>query len=279
MNKFIKKLFRRRITYVGAIVLGIVAIMAIFSPFISPYDPYDMQMQDRLQPPNAAHLFGTDNFGRDIFSRVVHGARLSLLSGFSSVVFASVFGILVGILAGYFERLEGILMRLVDVFMAFPPLLLALIMMAILGRGLLNVVMAVGIAYLTRISRVTFGLTLKIKEDPYIEAARAMGASNPRILFMHILPNLLSPIIVQASFTFAFSLLQIAALDFLGLGLPPEIPSWGGMLNQGRTYITRAPWLLVFPGMFIVITVLSFNLLGDALRDQLDPRFQEEVTA
>nr|AGF93150.1 peptide ABC transporter permease protein [uncultured organism] len=253
--------------------------MAIFSPFISPYDPYDMQMQDRLQPPNAAHLFGTDNFGRDIFSRVVHGARLSLLSGFSSVVFASVFGILVGILAGYFERLEGILMRLVDVFMAFPPLLLALIMMAILGRGLLNVVMAVGIAYLTRISRVTFGLTLKIKEDPYIEAARAMGASNPRILFMHILPNLLSPIIVQASFTFAFSLLQIAALDFLGLGLPPEIPSWGGMLNQGRTYITRAPWLLVFPGMFIVITVLSFNLLGDALRDQLDPRFQEEVTA
>jgi peptide/nickel transport system permease protein len=169
-------------------------------------------------------------------------------------------------------------MRLVDVVMSFPPLLLALALMAILGRGLSNVILAVGITYLTRTARIIFGLTLKIKEEVYIEAIRSVGAKNGRIIVRHILPNLVSPLIVQATFTFAFSLLQIASLDFLGVGLPPQVPSWGNMIAEGRLYITRAPGVLLFPGIFIILTVLSFNLVGDVLRDKLDPRFRDEVT-
>ena len=180
-------------------------------------------------------------------------------------------------LAGYFRRFEAIVMRLVDVFMAFPDLLMALVLMAILGRGITNVIIAVGATYLTRTARIIHGLTLKIKNEPYIEAIYSEGASHARILARHVVPNLISLIIVQATFTFAFSLLQIAALDFLGVGVPPQIPSWGNMLSEGRIFIVRAPWLLIFPGTFIVLTVLSFNLVGDVLRDRIDPRFREAI--
>jgi peptide/nickel transport system permease protein len=167
-------------------------------------------------------------------------------------------------------------MRLVDVVMSFPALLLALAFLAILGPGLANVIIAVGINFLTRTARIIFGLTLKLKEEVFIEAVRSIGAGAPRILLRHILPNLMSPLIVQATFTFAFSLLQIASLDFLGVGVPPQIPSWGNMISEGRIYITRAPGVLLFPGTFIVLTVLAFNLVGDVLRDNLDPRFREQ---
>ncbi|MFP4645990.1 MAG: ABC transporter permease [Candidatus Acetothermia bacterium] len=274
---FFKGFYQRKIALFGLITLFLIIVMAIFAPFISPYDPMDMNPVDRLQGPSWTHFFGTDNFGRDIFSRVVYGARLSLLSGTAAVGFSVVIGIIIGTISGYFEKVDVILMRLVDVLMAFPSLMLALAMVAIMGRGLINVIIAVGVVYFTRLARITYGLTLTVCEDPYIEAAGAIGASHARIITRHVIPNLISPIIVQASFTFAFSLLQIAALDFLGVGVPPQIPSWGGMLNEGKVYITRAPWLLVFPGLFIVLTVLSFNLIGDTLRDQLDPRFQSEV--
>jgi peptide/nickel transport system permease protein len=168
-------------------------------------------------------------------------------------------------------------MRLIDVMMAFPSLLLALVLMTIFGRGLLNVIFAVGITYLTRTTRIVYGMTLKIKEEVYVEAFRASGASDIRLLLKHIFPNLTSPVIVQATFTFAFSLLDMASLDFLGLGLPPEIPSWGNMLSEGSIYLSRAPWMLIFPGLFIVLTVLSFNLIGDFLRDQVDPRFRHDI--
>jgi peptide/nickel transport system permease protein len=277
MGKFLRALLRRKIALAGALFLVLIFVLAIFADFVAPYDPMEINVDDRLQGPSAKHLFGTDNFGRDVASRVIHGARLTFVSGAGVVIFAVFFGIIVGTLAGYFRKFEFVSMRVIDVFMSFPDLLMALVLMAILGRGIVNIIIAVGATYLTRTARIIHGLTLKIKNEAYIEAIASEGASHLRILARHVVPNLISLIIVQATFTFAFSLLQIAALDFLGVGMPPQIPSWGNMLSECRLYILRAPWLLIFPGLFIVLTVLSFNLVGDVLRDQIDPRFRESI--
>jgi peptide/nickel transport system permease protein len=277
VGKFLQALLRRKIALAGALFLVLIFLMAVFADLVSPYDPMEMNAGDRLQGPSVKHLFGTDNFGRDVASRIIHGARLTFVSGAGVVVFAVFFGIIVGTLAGYFRKFEIVSMRLIDVFMSFPDLMMALVLMAILGRGILNIIVAVGAPYLTRTARIIHGLTLKIKNEAYIEAIAAEGAGHARILARHVVPNLISLIIVQATFTFAFSLLQIAALDFLGVGVPPQIPSWGNMLSESRLYIVRAPWLLIFPGLFIVLTVLSFNLVGDVLRDRIDPRFRESI--
>jgi peptide/nickel transport system permease protein len=277
MLEFMRALSRRKIALLGSCVMAVIFIFAVFAPLIATHDPMDINPIDRLQSPNSKYWFGTDNFGRDIFSRVVYGARMTIITGSGVVIYSLFLGIFVGIFSGYYERFGLVAMRLVDVIMSFPPLLLALALMAIMGRGVWNVILAVGVSYLTRTARIMFGLTLKIKSEVYIEAIRSVGAKNIRILIKHILPNLISPIIVQATFTFAFSLLQIASLDFLGVGLPPQLPSWGNMISEGRIYITRAPGILIFPGVFIVLTVLSFNLVGDVLRDKLDPRFKGDV--
>ena len=268
---------RRKIALFGLGVIGVMLAFAIFAPLIATMDPQEMNPVDKLTPPNGTYLFGTDNFGRDIFSRVVYGARASLLGSTGVILFSMTLGVLIGVVAGYFRRVEPWLMRLVDVLMAFPPLLLALVLVSILGRGMINVIVAVGATYLTRTTRIVYGLTLKVREEAYVEAAVSSGAKVRDIILRHLLPNMMSPIIVQATFTFAFSLLDMAALDFLGLGIPPSIPSWGNMLSEGRMYITRAPWLLTFPGMCIVLTVLAFNLAGDVLRDQLDPHFRSRI--
>jgi len=268
---------RRKIALFGLAVIGVMLVVAIFAPLIATMDPQAMNPVDKLTPPNGTYLFGTDNFGRDIFSRVVYGARASLLGSTGVILFSMTLGVLTGVVAGYFRRVEPWLMRLVDVLMAFPPLLLALVLVSILGRGMINVIVAVGATYLTRTTRIVYGLTLKVREEAYVEAAVSSGARVRDIILRHILPNMMSPIIVQATFTFAFSLLDMAALDFLGLGIPPSIPSWGNMLSEGRMYITRAPWLLTFPGMCIVLTVLAFNLAGDVLRDRLDPHFRSRI--
>lgn len=268
---------RRKIALFGLAVIGVMLAFAIFAPLIAKMDPQEMNPVDKLTPPNGIYLFGTDNFGRDIFSRVVYGARASLLGSTGVILFSMTLGVLTGVVAGYFRRVEPWLMRLVDVLMAFPPLLLALVLVSILGRGMINVIVAVGATYLTRTTRIVYGLTLKVREEAYVEAAVSSGAKVRDIILRHLLPNMMSPIIVQATFTFAFSLLDMAALDFLGLGIPPSIPSWGNMLSEGRMYITRAPWLLTFPGMCIVLTVLAFNLAGDVLRDRLDPHFRSRI--
>jgi len=270
-------LYKRKIAFAGFIYIVLLLIVAACAPLIAPFSPLDINPTDRLKAPEAPYLFGTDNFGRDIFSRVVYGARTSLIGGTGVVLFATVLGILIGALAGYFRKIEPWLMRLTDVMMAFPPLLLALVLVSILGRGMLNVVIAVGVTYLTRTARVVYALTLKIREEPYIEAAIASGVREYMIIIRHVIPNMLSPIIVQATFTFAFSLLDLAALDFLGLGIPPAVPSWGNMLSEGKIFLTRAPWLLIFPGACIVLTVLSFNLAGDVLRDRLDPQLRRNI--
>lgn len=277
MSRFLQALLHRKIALAGALFLVLILVLAAFADLVAPYDPMEMNAVERLQAPSAKHLFGTDNFGRDVLSRVIHGARLTFISGAGVVVFAVFFGIIVGSLAGYFRKFEIVSMRLVDVFMSIPDLMMALVLMAILGRGITNLIIAVGATYLTRTARIIHGLTLKIKNEAYIEAVYSEGASHARILARHIIPNLFSLIMVQATFTFAFSLLQIAALDFLGVGVPPQIPSWGNMLSESRLYIVRAPWLLIFPGLFIVLTVLSFNLVGDVLRDRIDPRFRESI--
>ena len=279
MGNFLQALVRRKIALAGAGVLLIICLLAMFAPLVATYDPMGLNPVDRLQGPSAKHWFGTDHFGRDIYSRIVYGARMTILSGSGVVLYSILIGILIGLLSGYFREFGLIAMRLVDVVMSFPPLLLALALIAILGPGLLNVILAVSATYLTHTARIIFGLTLKIKEESYVEAVRSIGAGNGRIILRHVLPNLMSPVIVQATFTFAFSLLQIASLDFLGVGVPPQVPSWGNMVSEGRVYITRAPGVLLFPGIFIVLTVLSFNLVGDVLRDKLDPRFRDQFSA
>ena len=259
----------------GLVIIAVVILCAAFAPWIAPFPPEAIAPTDRLRPPGAVHWFGTDHFGRDTFSRVVYGSRLALLIGVGVVSFALATGVPIGILSALFPKLGRVLMRMVDVLMAFPSLLLALGLIVILGQGVFNAILAIGLIYLTTTARIVYGVTLRLREETYVEAARSMGAGTLWTIRKHILPNMVSPLLVQASFVFAFAQLGAPSLDFLGLGAPPDVPSWGNMLAESRIFITRAPWLLFFPGAAIALTAFSLNLLGDVLRDQLDPRFRE----
>ncbi|MSU89222.1 ABC transporter permease subunit [Rhodobacteraceae bacterium 2CG4] len=265
----------RPMTAVGVLFLLTIVIFAAASPWIAPYPPDLIDPVNRLQPPGPGHLLGTDHFGRDTFSRIVYGARLALLIGVGVVLFALATGVPIGVLSALFPALGVVLMRMVDVLMSFPSLLLALGLIVILGQGVFNAILAIGLIYLTTTARIVYGVALRLKAEPYVEAARSAGAGTWWIVTRHILPNMISPLLVQASFVFAFAQLGAASLDFLGLGAPPEIPSWGNMLAESRIYITRASWLLLWPGLMIVLTAFSLNLVGDALRDRMDPRFRE----
>ena len=269
---------RRKTTLIALSILAALLLIAAFGPQIVPFDADELRVSDRLQGPNRTHLLGTDHFGRDILSRALSGTRITLLLGLSISAFALVVGLPIGMLCGFYDRFGLIVMRVVDAMMAFPAIILALALMAILGKpGILNVVLAVGLVWAPRMVRVVYSATLTLRENTYVEAARALGVSSSRILLRHIAINLLSPVIVQATFTFAFSIMEVAALNFLGVGIPPYVASWGGMMNEGRTYIIRAPWIILFPGIFLATAVLSFNLIGDALRDRLDPKLRRVV--
>ncbi|SFJ02016.1 ABC transporter permease [Bradyrhizobium sp. Gha] len=272
---WLKPFIARPIALAGLGILLTTVLAALLAPWLSPYDPNAIDPVIRLTPPNAIHWFGTDQFGRDTLSRVIHSARMALLIGSGVVLFALATGVPVGILSALFPRLGHVLMRMIDVLMAFPTLLLALGLIVILGPSLTNAILAIGLGYMTTTTRIVYGLTLRLRAETYVEASRSMGAGTIWLIGRHILPNLISPLLVQASFVFAFAQLGAASLDFLGLGAPPEIPSWGNMLAESRTFVTRAPWLLFFPGMMIVATAFSLNLVGDALRDRLDPRFRQ----
>lgn len=265
----------RPIALGGLVLLVIVVFAAILAPLIAPHDPDAMDSIIRLSPPNALHWFGTDQFGRDTLSRVIYASRMALLVGLGVVVFALLSGVSIGVFSALFPRLGNVLMRMVDVLMAFPSLLLALGLIVVLGPSVVNSIIAVGAGFLTTTTRIVYGLTLRLKSETYVEAARSMGSRTGWLATRHILPNLVSPLLVQASFVFAFAQLAAASLDFLGLGAPPTIPSWGNMLAESRQFITRAPWLLFFPGTMIVLTAFALNLVGDSLRDRLDPRFRE----
>ena len=265
----------RQLAAVGLLLLVCIVAAAVAAPWLAPADPNAIDPLARLSPPGAGHWFGTDHFGRDTLSRVIHGARMALLIGVGVVVLALAGGLVVGMLSALMPRLGLILMRAVDVLMAFPALLLALALVVILGPGVENSIVAISAVYLTTTARIVYGSSLRLNGEPWVEAARGMGSGMLRIVFRHLLPNLLSPLFVQASFVFAFAQLQAASLDFLGLGVPPETPTWGNMLAESRIYIVRAPWLLLFPGLMIALSAFSLNLVGDAVRDRLDPRLKE----
>jgi peptide/nickel transport system permease protein len=271
------KLFRRKVVLAGAAILALVALVALFAPWLAPYDPMALKVLDRLQSPRAAHWFGTDELGRDVFSRVIFGARYSLLIGALVVVVSMVCGVLLGLAAGFFRRLDGPVMRLVDAMMSFPDILLAIALVAVLGASMTNVILALAIVYTPRVARVVRASTLVVRELLFIEAARALGISTWRILFIHVLQNIASPILVQATFIFAYAVLAEAGLSFLGVGVPPVLPTWGSMISSGQQFAHQAIWLVVFPGVAIILSALSLQMVGDGFRDLLDPKLRKAL--
>lgn len=272
-NQFLRVLFRNPGSRIGAIILLLLIIIAIFAPLIAPFDPLQMGAGKNLQPPSTAHWFGTDEFGRDLFSRIIYGSRLTLMIGVIAVGISMTVGVLVGMIAGYAGGwIESILMRTMDVLFSFTETLIALAAVAVLGPSLTNAVIAVGVSSIPFYARVTYGAVLVEKNKEYFKAAQAIGAKHLRLIFRHLLPNILSPIIVVATVGVSVAVLSASALSFLGLGAQPPSPEWGAILAAGRDYFKRAPWVTTFPGLSIAITVLGFNLLGDGLREALDPQ-------
>jgi peptide/nickel transport system permease protein len=274
---FLRRLFRRRLVLVGALVLMLIIMLAVFAPLLSPWSPTAIRVAQRLKPPSLQHWFGTDEFGRDILARIMFGARASLGIGLAVVAVSMACGTLLGLLAGYFRALDTIVMRLVDAMMALPDILLAIFLVAVLGASAANVVLALSIVYTPRVTRVVRASTLVVRELPFVEAARALGVSTFRILTVHILLNVASPILVQATFIFAYAVLAEAGLSFLGAGVPPEVPTWGTMIASGQQYADQAFWLVLFPGLAIVSAAMSLQLVGDGLRDMLDPKLRKAL--
>lgn len=270
-----RRLLRRRLAMFGVLVLLIVLVMGIFGPAITPYDPNGMDFANRFAKPSLAHPMGTDDFGRDIFSRIIIGAQVSLQVGFVAVSVATIIGTGLGLVAGYGSRLtDEVIMRAMDVLYAFPAILLAIAIMAALGKGIGNAMIAIGLVYIPIFARIARAAVLGIRNEEFIIAAKAMGAGDARILISHVLPNVLSPIIVEITLSLAFAILAEASLSFFGLGTQPPDPSWGRMLSEGRDFFRQSGWMGVFPGLAIFFTVMGFNFLGDGLRDALDPKLR-----
>jgi peptide/nickel transport system permease protein len=270
----LRRLLRHPSFRTGLGLFAIIVAAAAFVPLISPADPNKLAMRARFLPPSWDYLFGTDNFGRSQLARVVYGAQLSLMIGTSVVVLNAVFGTLIGALSGYFRRLDNSLMRFNDALMAFPAIILALAITAVLGGSTLNAILALAVVYIPRTARIVRASVLVVREMEYVQAAVAAGAGNWRILRHHILPNSMAPLIVQLSFLFAYAVLAEATLSFLGLGAPAPTPTWGNIMAEGRQYMREAPWIIAIPGAALAITVMGLNLLGDGLRDVLDPRLK-----
>lgn len=268
--------FRRsHVGLVGAVLVCAFVLVAALAPLLSPYDPVSADFANVLSPPTRAHPFGTDDIGRDILSRVVYGSRISLQAGLFTVAVALCIGLPLGLVAGYLGgRVDNVIMRGLEVILSFPGLVLALGITAVLGPKLIHALFAIGVVFVPNFARLIRAQVLSVKEHDFVAAARALGASDRRLVILHILPNCLAPLLVQCSFSVAFGILTEAALSFLGMGTQPPTPSWGIMLSAGRGYLEQAPWLGAFPGIAIFLAVLGFNLLGDGIRDALDPRLK-----
>lgn len=271
------KMASRPTAMAGLLVLVVMIALSLLAPLISPYDPAQLAVRNRLLPPSWQHLFGTDDLGRDIFTRALYSGRTSIAVGFAVVIFSSIVGVFLGLMAGFFRKLDAPVSRLIDAMMAFPDILLAIALVAALGASATNVVIALGVVYAPRLARVVRASTLVIRELPYVEAARALGVPTPVTLVRHVLRNVTSPLLVQATFIFANAILAEAGLSFLGVGISPDIPTWGTMISVGRQYMEQAPWIMWFPGGAIILAVLSLQLMGDGLRDFLDPRLAKDV--
>jgi len=266
---------RNRLAVFCLLVLGVIIFCALFADLIAPFGIDEQQISEALQAPGRSHWFGTDNYGRDIFSRVLHGGRVSLLVAIAATLLSTVFGVLFGSVAGYYEgRIGNLIMRIMDIFMAIPSLLMAIVLAASFGAGLNNTILAIAISSIPSFTRVVRAPILAVKQNEYMEASRAIGARTPRLILRHILPNILAIVIVQSTLGVANAIISVASLSFLGLGVQPPTPEWGTMLSAGRAYITKCYWMVTFPGLAIVLSVICLNVLGDALRDALDPRLK-----
>lgn len=272
-----RRLWRHRSFRIGAGIVLAIVLLAVAAPLVTSGDPTAMSLRERFSPPSATHLFGTDNFGRDIFTRVLYGARISLWIGFASALLAAAGGAMVGMASAWFRRADGVIMRIMDALLAFPAILLAIGINAALGPQVSSVIIALAAAYVPRMARIVRASALVIRELDYVDAARVSGAGGGRIIFRHILPNCLAPLLVSFTFVFAYAILAEAALSFLGIGPPPPQPSWGNIIAEGRDYSVEAWWIMLFPGLAISFSALGINLLGDGLRDVLDPRLKIEA--
>lgn len=268
----LKNFFKKKLVVAGFFITIIMALIAIFAPRIATYDIYAVDVVNKLSAPGNGHIFGTDHLGRDIFSRVIYGVRISMQVGLLTALASFVIGIILGLLAGYVKFLDNIIMRICEALNAIPPILIAISLVAALGTATNNIVVALAIVYIPSIARVARASTLSVKEMTYIEAERAQGATNFRIVFKHIAPNILSPVIVQTTYIFALAIIIEASLSFLGAGVPAPTPSLGNMLYEAKSYIYSAWWMTVYPAIFTVLIVLGLNLFGDGLRDVLDPK-------
>ncbi|MBB2483467.1 MULTISPECIES: ABC transporter permease [Heyndrickxia] len=270
-----KNFKKNKVALIGLFIVVFFILIAILANYIAPYGFNEQQFKDKHLPPSAKHWFGTDDFGRDIFSRVIFGARISLSVGFGSVVGSAIIGSFLGIIAGYYGKwLDAIISRIFDILLAFPSILLAIAIVAMLGQSLQNALIAIAIINVPTFGRLLRARVLSVKEEEYITAAKAIGMKDSRILLHHVLPNSLAPIIVQGSLAIATAIIEAAGLGFLGLGAQPPTPEWGKMLSDSKDFIIQAPWTVFFPGIAIMLTVLGFNLMGDGLRDALDPRMK-----
>ena len=264
---------KNRTALVGAVGVIIVLLLAVFGPIFMPYNPVEQHLMDQLKPPSRQFLFGTDVFGRDVFSRVILGTRYSLIVGLTSVMFAVAVGVPTGIIAGYKGGIiDTGITRIVDILMSFPVLILGLMIRAAIGGGFMGLVMAIGISITPRFVRLARGPTISIREKEYIEAAKAVGVNEFRLMFRHIMPNVISDVAVMSTLWIALAIRLEANLSFIGIGIPPPTPSWGAMIRSGVDFLLNAPWVSVIPGMFILFTVMSFNMIGDGIRDIIDPR-------
>jgi peptide/nickel transport system permease protein len=267
---------RNRTALVGTVGVFMILVLAIFGPFFMPYDPIEQHLLDQLKPPSGRFLFGTDVFGRDVLSRVILGTRFSLIVGLTSVVIAVVLGVPTGVLAGYKGGLiDTGITRVVDILMSFPVLILGLMLRAAIGGGFIGLVLAIGIAITPRFIRLARGPTLSIREKEYVESAKALGVGEVRLMFRHIMPNVMGDVAVMSTLWIALAIRLEANLSFIGIGIPPPTPSWGEMIRSGVDFLTNAPWVSTIPGVFILFTVMSFNMIGDGIRDIIDPRLHQ----
>jgi peptide/nickel transport system permease protein len=269
---FFRRLLSNRSFTIGAALVGLVLLLALLAGYIAPFDPLKGNFRARMMAPNPQHWMGTDQFGRDILSRVLHGARISLQIGFLVALITAASGVLIGATSGYFRRLDGPIMRLMDAFMAFPSIILAIAISSVLGASVVNVVIALSIAATPHTARIVRASVMVVREMEFVEAARALGAGHTRILLRHILANAMAPLMVRMTYVFAVAILNEAVLSFIGVGPPPPAPTFGAIIANGRDFIVAAPWITVAPGLAILLSVLGLNLLGDGLRDVLDPR-------
>lgn len=261
----------------GGLLLAVMAFIAVFAPWLGTTDPQALAPARRVRPPSELHWFGTDMLGRDVYSRVIYGARISLIVGLSVAFLSSAAGLLIGLFSGFLRVLDGVMMRIMDGLMSIPPILLAIALMALTRGSVQNVIIAITIAEIPRVSRLVRGVVLSLREQPFVEAAIAAGTTTPRIIWRHILPNTLAPLTVQATYIAASAMITEAILSFIGAGTPPTIPSWGNVMAEGRALWQVAPYIVFFPAVFLSVTVLAVNLLGDGLRDALDPRLAKRI--